>query len=325
MNGCSIAMMARLLTATVLGSAVVGLLLTIAGSTTAVEALGQTSLKRTVFASVVAKDGTPITDMTAADFEVREGGKVQEITSVRLGTTPMRVHTIVSDGGTGAFQLGVLRMAQVLAGRAEFALTSVLIQPERVTEFTANPDSIGAAIQKLGRRGVARGGSQVMEAILGALKDIAAPGTHPVLIVLRVGNEEASAVGAGTVRDALRMSGATMYVVSRAGASKAAPTSAGVNNRTAEVAQRQMNDDELAFAALNLNLVLGDGSRESGGYQQEISLTAPAAPLELLANQIKNQYEITYVLPAGAKPSDRLQVTTKRKNLILRAPQKIPN
>src|SRR5690348_6808729 len=64
---------------------------------------------RTVFVSVVAKDGTPVTDLTAADFEVKEGGRVQEIAAVKPATTPLRLHTIVSDGGTGAFQLGVLR------------------------------------------------------------------------------------------------------------------------------------------------------------------------------------------------------------------------
>jgi hypothetical protein len=32
---------------------------------------------RTVFASAVTKEGAPITDLTAGDFEVREGGKLQ--------------------------------------------------------------------------------------------------------------------------------------------------------------------------------------------------------------------------------------------------------
>ena len=94
---------------------------------------------------------------------------------------------------------------------------------------------------------------------------------------------------------------------------------------SAEVAQRQMDDADAADTALNLNLVLGDGARDSGGYQQEIGLVTAAATLEQLAHQIKNQYEITYVLPSGTKPSDKLQVTTKRKNVTLRAPQKIAN
>jgi hypothetical protein len=305
------------------GVAALGAVVTGAISPAPIAAAPQ-GLTRTFFASVVAKDGSPVTDLTAADFEVKEGGKTQEITSVKPATTPLRVHVIVSDGGTGAFQAGVLRLAQTLIARSEFAFTSVLVQPERVTPFTDNGELVGAGIQRLGRRGAGQGQSQLMEAMADAMKDIAAPGKHPVLIVLRIGNEAPSSIRPNTIRDALRTTGATMYVVSRSGASRA-PMTGSSNAMTPEVAQRQMQEAERAEMHLNLNLVLSDGARESGGYQQEISLVTSVEALQQLANEIKNQYEITYVLPAGTKPSDRLQVTTKRKNVTLRAPSKIAN
>jgi hypothetical protein len=318
--------MPHTLTTAVLGFAALGAILAGTTSTPLAGAETQAGLTRTIFASVVTKDGTPVTDLTAADFEVKEGGKVQEITSVKLATTPLRVHIVVSDGGTGAFQAGVLRLAQTLYSRSEYAFTSVLVQPERVLDFTKNGELIGDGIQRIGRRGAGQGTPQLMEAMADALKDIAAPGTHPVLIVLRIGNEAPSSVRANTIREALRASGATMYVVSRAGASRAAPTYVGGSNAmTPEVAQRQMDDAERSDTALNLNLALGDGSRDSGGYEQEISLTTTIDTLQELANEIGNQYEITYVLPAGTKPSDRLQVSTKGRNVTLRAPQRIAN
>ena len=286
---------------------------------------GAAGVTRTVFASVLAKDGSPITDVTPAEFSVREGGKLQSIASAKIATMPLRVHIIVSDGGSGAFQLGVLRLMQALAGRAEFALTSVLGQSQRIMNFTRDGELIGEGIQKIGRRGSRQGTHQLMEAISAALTDIAAPGKHSVLIVLRIGNEEPRTMPATAVRDALRKTGATMYVVSRAGASKAVPTYGGLNPMTPEAARRQMDDTERADTALNLNLVLGDGSRDSGGYQQESALTSAVPALERLASEINNQYEITYSLTEGAKPSDRLQVTTTRKNVTLRAPLRIPN
>jgi VWFA-related protein len=312
------------LTASVVGFAVLGAILTATPSTSLTAAEVQERQARTFFASVVTKEGAPVTDLTAADFEVKEGGKTQEITSVKLATTPLRVHVVVSDGGTGAFQAGVLRLAQTLISRSEFAFTSVLVQPERVTPFTDNGELVGAGIQRLGRRGAGQGRSQLMEAMMDAVKDLAAPGKHSVLIVLRIGNEAASSIRANTIRDALRTAGATMYVVSRTGASRA-PITGSSNAMTPEVAQRQMQEAEQAEMSLNLNLVLGDGARESGGYEQEISLTTSIETMQRLANEIKNQYEITYVLPAGTKPSDRLQVSTKRKNVTLRAPMKIAN
>src|SRR4051812_24625763 len=131
----------------------------------------QTAARRTVFASVVAKDGSPVVDLAAADFEVREGGKLASIDSARIATRPLRVHIIVSDGGTGAFQLGVLRLMQALAGGTEFALTSVLVQSARIMDFTSDVQTIGTAIQKLGRRGTGKGGNQLMDAINNAVKD----------------------------------------------------------------------------------------------------------------------------------------------------------
>jgi hypothetical protein len=44
--------------------------------------------------------------------------------------------------------------------RTEFAFTSVVVQPERVMEFTGDGTLVGAGIQKLGRRGAQPGGHQ---------------------------------------------------------------------------------------------------------------------------------------------------------------------
>jgi len=318
--------MFQTLAASVLGLVVSGALLAGSVPRLSAEADAQSGpTTRTLFASVVAKDGTPVTDLTATEFEVKEAGKTHEITSAKLATMPLRVHVIVSDNGTGAFQLGMLRMAQALIERSEFAFTSVLVQPERVMPFTRNGELIGAGLQKLGRRGDGRGASQLMEAITDALKDIAAPGFHPVLVVLRMGGESTSTLNHATIREALRTSGTTLYVIARAGASKAPIGAAGVPSMSPEAAQQQGADADRNDALLNLNLVLGDGARESGGFQVETSLTSAVPALDALTAELKNQYQITYVLPAGTKPSDRVQVSTKRKNVTLRAPQKVAN
>jgi len=280
---------------------------------------------RTIFASVVGKDGTPVTDLTSGEFEIKEGGKTQEITSAKMATMPLRIHVIVSDNGTGAFQLGMLHLAQALIDRSEFAFTSVLVQPERVMPFTNNVELIGPGLQKVGRRGDGRGASQLMEAMNDALKDIAAPGKHSVLVVLRMGGESTSTLSHAPLREALRMTGTTLYVIARAGASKAAVGSATVPSQSAATVAQQGADSDRDDALLNLNLVLGDGSRESGGYEIETSLTSAVPALDTLIAELKNQYEITYVLPEGTKPSDKVQVSTKRKNVTLRAPQKIAN
>ena len=52
------------------------------------------------------KDGAAVTDLQAADFEIKVGGKVQEVAGVRPAAVPLRIAILVADQGTGAFQLG---------------------------------------------------------------------------------------------------------------------------------------------------------------------------------------------------------------------------
>ena len=115
--------MAGALPASVVGFAVSGALLTCAASTTSADARQQ-PLTRTFFASVVAKDGTPVTDLTAADVEVKEGGKLQSITSMRITTMPLRLHIIVSDGGTVRFSSACCGWRRRWLGRARWSSRS---------------------------------------------------------------------------------------------------------------------------------------------------------------------------------------------------------
>src|SRR4030095_1090331 len=67
---------------------------------------------RTVYVSVTDKNGMAITDMQAAEFEVKEGGKTREIVRASAATIPLRIALLVADQGTGAFQLGLARFMQ---------------------------------------------------------------------------------------------------------------------------------------------------------------------------------------------------------------------
>jgi hypothetical protein len=46
--------------------------------------------------------------------------------------------------------------------------------------------------------------------------------------------------------------------------------------------------------------------------------------LQNLASELTSQYEVRYTLPPGAKRSEKLQVSVKRKGLVVHAPAKLP-
>jgi VWFA-related protein len=282
-----------------------------AGDPSAALAQGGT---RTVHVSVTDKKGVPVTDLSADEFELKVGGKAAAIVSAKPSTTPLRISLLVSDAGTGGFQLGIARFMQSLLGRAEFAVTSVIVQPERILDFTSDASALQGAVKRVGPRGQQRG-AQLMEAIQGAARDVRAEGKRPVIVVVRVGAEDNSTLSGDDVKNELRKSGAALYVISTVGAERQPPSSARTGISTE---QAQLHDGEVAEGRLNLGQVLGDGSKESGGHHDQIVSTTLVPTMEQLAAELLNQYELTYTPPDKAKDSDKVTVSSKRKGLTVR-------
>jgi hypothetical protein len=306
--------MSHRLTSSVAGFVAVCALLT--GASLRVGAAGSS---RIVHVTALDKKGSPVTDLQAAEFELKVGGKKVEVVNAEPAQTPMRIALLVADAGTGGFQGGIATFIRKLSGRAEFALISVLVQPETVLDYSSDHALLQAGLRRIGPRGQERG-AQTLEAIQEATKHVRREGTRPAIVVLRVGGEGSTTLSGRRVHEELRKSGALLYVVSTVGAQRAAPTSARQGLSTE---QAQLHDDEAVESAQNLGLVLGDGSRESGGRHEQIISTTLIPTLERLADELLNQYALTCVLPDGVKPTDRLSVSSKRKGVTIRAASRL--
>jgi hypothetical protein len=79
-------------------------------------------------------------------------------------------------------------------------------------------------------------------------------------------------------------------------------------------ASGQFGDATMADASMQLQLVLEDGSKESGGRSITANGNSAVKAMDLLAGELLNTYEITYVLPDGASPSDSVSVAVGRKD-----------
>ena len=278
---------------------------------------------RTVYVSATDKQGQAVTDLQAAEFELKVAGKTPDVASVEPAKLPLRIALLVADQGTGAFQLGIARFMQKLLGHAEFALISVIVQPEKLIDFSHEGRDLSAALGRLGPRG-RQIGAQLMEAIQDATKEVRHEARRPVIVVMRLGGEAVTPLSGEDVREQLRKSGAVLHVVSAAGAQgKAPPQATGTD--AVSVQQGQFRDAELAESASSLAQVLGDGSKESGGRYEQVIATTHARALEQLADELLHQYAITFVLPDGVKPNDKLSVSSKRKGVTVRAPSRLPN
>jgi hypothetical protein len=290
-----------------------------ASSSVALDAAAQTS--RTLYVSATDRKGIPVTDLQAAEFEVKLGGKRLEVTRAESAQAPMRIALLISDAGTGGFQGGIATFIQKLSGRAEFALISVLVQPEIIVDYTSENGILRPAIRRIGPRGLQRG-AQLLETIQDATKHVRRESTRPVIVVVRVGGEGSTTLSGSQVREQLRKSGAILHVVSTVGAQRSAPSQA---REGISAEQAQLRDDEAVESAHNLGVVLGDGARESGGRHDQVISTTLIPTLEQLADELLNQYVLTCLLPDGVKATDRLSVSSKRKGVTVRAPSRLAN
>lgn len=264
--------------------------------TATARAAAAAEILRTVYFSAVDAKGAPVTDLTAADLSVKEGGKDRAIKSVEPASGPLKVSVLVDDGGTGAFQGAVAQFIQALLPHAAFAIRALNPQPMKLTDFTQDVGALRAAINGIGQRGkVATAGDQMMDAVGEAARELQQyKEARGAIVVLTVGGEEAQSTQAEPALDALKRSGASLSVIYVSG--------------------------------IQLGEVLGDGPKRSGGTIDQIGGgVVPGPVLAKVATNLLHQYAVTYTLPDGVKRNERFSLTSTRKGVKLLAPSRVPD
>jgi VWFA-related protein len=277
----------------------------------------------TVYVSAIDRHDAPVGDLTAKDFVLKEGGDIREIVKVEPATAPLHIAMIVDDSGTGIFRYPVASFVDRLLGRAQFAIGRVVGQVQNLVDYTSDVERLRTAVLGLGMRSETQKGGQVVEAVFQAARDLRqSDAERPVILVLTDTEAEYSSLSAQHVLDELQQSGAVMHVVAvmkRAAWNASAPTSPGVLTTT--VAADKPSD--LLERQVDINRVLGDGPKQSGGRLVEIAGLAGQIPeLQQIAEELNRQYLITYIVPAGEKPGQKLNVSTKRRGISVRAPSR---
>jgi VWFA-related protein len=272
----------------------------------------QEGLARTVYVSVLDKNELPVTDLGPDDFVVKEGGKTRAVVEAGVANVPLRIALLIDDNGTGIFRYGVVKFIERLQGRAEFALSTVNGQNQKLVDYTADVNLLTAAIGQLSARPGTNDGGQLLEGIFETAKDFQKrQARRPVIVVLTVGGEEHSTLPARHVLEELQKSGAALHVVA-------------INSSALRPTATVSRAGALLEENLNLSEVLGDGPKQSGGKREEIIASAGVVVgLQQLAEALRNQYAVSFSRTEPPKSSDKLSVSVKRSGLTVRAPMKL--
>ena len=105
---------------------------------------------RTIFVSAIANK-LPVTDLTAADFVVKENGAVREIATAQVATVPMSIALMLDNGGMalGAIRQGAGQFIEALQGRAEFAIFTISVRKLTLVDFTKDIPSLYEGLKTL--------------------------------------------------------------------------------------------------------------------------------------------------------------------------------
>jgi VWFA-related protein len=276
---------------------------------TAVHAASAADTTRTVYVTVVDDSGKAVPGLTPEDFAIKEAGKDRVIKSVEPARTKMRLALMVEET--------LVPMVAVRSGIADFvkrmyqdAEISIIVVSQRnitAVDFTSDPNALMAGIN-----GLSLSQQKVQTMVPEGVYEMAkvfekAKPERPVMVLVALETQQVSAEEPQNVLNQLGRSRAMMSVVSMDGGGGSVSTGVGSQMDMAGRAQ-----------------VMGDGSKQSGGRRVEVAaLTGMPKALQQVADDLSAQYLITYTLPDGVKPSDRLNVTLKKKGPTLRAPTKV--
>lgn len=264
------------------------------GATQAVKPAPAADVTRRIYISATDGSGAPVTDLTAADISIKEGGKDRPVESLQPATGPMHVAILVDDAGSGAFQAAIAQVLERTLARGQFSITLLNPQATMLVDFTSDPAALREALGRLGKRGrMQADGDQMLDAIERAAKGLKQrKAERAVVIALTLTGGKPESIEPNNVLDSVFANGAMLNVVYLLGA--------------------------------DLGMVLGDGPKQSGGRLEQAGNGNGIIPAAIrIAESLQTQYAVTYRIPDGTALSDRLAVSTSRKGIKLTAPTRI--
>ena len=258
------------------------------------------STERQMYVSVLDEDGAPIADLTADEFVVREDDVRREVLRVSRATAPMHVALLVDNSQAATVFIrdlrdGLERFVSAMAGGNELAVLTFGDRPTIVLDYRRSQTELLQAVRRVLPR--PNSGAYLLDAIYDAARGLGrreAP--RPVMVVVTTEGIDYSNRSYQSVLDSLEESGAILHAI--------VLTSAGATMRT---------------DAWYRDLVLDQGTRRSGGWRHDL-LIGQRIPqtLDALAEELLNQYLLTYSRPETLVPPRRIDLDVTRESATVR-------
>lgn len=256
---------------------------------------------RDVYVSVLDNKDAPVAGLGAADFQVREDGAPREVLRAGPATAPFQIVLLVDDSealnpALQPMREGLTKFVEKMQGHAEIGLVTV---GERTTSLVPSTTDVNAL-----KRGITRifprpgSGAYMLDGIQETSQGFQKrKAERPAIVGITMDGVEFSNLHWEQVLKTLDSSGATLHLLSIG-----SPSSS------------------LADEKKNLNQLIAEGTKDTGGRRDQVLATSgiPEALLRV-ADDLLNQYVVTYGRPDRLIPPEKLQVTSTKPGVTVRA------
>ena len=256
---------------------------------------------RQIYVSVLNAKGVPVTDLTPSDFVVREDGAVREVLEAKIADEPLQVALLIDDSESATYATNYLReglqaFLERLHGKAEVALITIGERPTVLAPYTKDTEELKGKVRRVFPR--SSSGAYLLDAIVDASRGLAKrEAARPVIVAVTFEGVEYSNNHYQPVLDELRKSGAALHAIV-----VGSPTSS-------------LNDE-----IRNKNIVIAEGTARTGGRRDQVlALSGLPEKLKQAADELINQYVLTYTRPERLVPPEKVEVTSTRRGLTVRA------
>ena len=262
---------------------------------------------RDVYVSVVDNKGVAVKGLTMADFAIREDDISREVLRAVPATEPLDIVLLVDDsqaaqGTIPYLREGLTKFIDRLQGKAAIGIVTVGERPTSVAERTTDAEALKKGVSRIFAR--PGSGAYLLEGILDVSRGFQKREVaRPVIVAITHEGVEYSNATDERVLAEIQKSGAALHVLS-------VGTPAG-----------PMTDE-----IRNKNVVVARGTEESGGRREQLlaDMAIPGA-LVKIADELLNQYVVSYSRPNSTVPPEKLKVTVKNPELTARARTRLPN
>jgi VWFA-related protein len=281
--------------------------------------------ERDVYVTVLDKGGSPIADLTADYFAVREDGRDRAVVRAEpfRGTSHVAVLVDTSSyvaGAAGPYRNAIEAFVTKLAQGNQVAIYEFGERANRLVAFTDDGALLKETVGRISAR--ASDVSRLLDAVDLACRDLrAAEARRPIIVTISTGAIDASTTTGGAVVKRLIQGAVSLHAVSvPTGASPSAPSLTSASGQSIpERHQRLSQVGSAGEGERERTQVLREGtSKTAGGLHEVTSALAIGPALDRVYADIRSTYRLSYAREGGGKSRD-LQVGLMLEGVVVRA------